>query len=252
MLKRTCEKKRLNKLDIPLFCKIVLLLFFGLIYVPFANADDVNIFSNHNKNVVHNLEFKTTTFQLTRPMFITRIETYHWNDQKGTPPGKIGIRSVGVWQAKGSPGMHNTPNAYWTVFPNIRLEPGIYAITDSDPATWSQNSGSGGFGFVKVFGKPVNGSSSASSQPTTTSPPEKVISSVVGTWTWFNGKVITLTKNGIVLLGGNQIGNYSCTGNICKFRWNGGNYIDTLTLSDDGKKLDGTNQNGTHVWGNKR
>ncbi len=150
-------------------CGMVLLIFLGLIYVPLANASDVKIFSNSNKNTVHNL--KTTTFKLTRPMVITRIDTYHWNDQKGTPPGKIGIRGVGLWQAKGWAGMHNTPNANWTVHPNIRLEPGIYAITDSDPATWSQNSGSGGFGFVEVFGKPINGSSSTSSNSGSISSP---------------------------------------------------------------------------------
>jgi hypothetical protein len=145
---------------------MVLLIFFGLIFLPLANASDDEIFSNHNIRAVQNL--KTTTFKLTRSMFITRIETYHWNDRKGKPPGSIGIKDMGLWQAKGSPGMDNTPNAYWTVYPNIKLDPGIYFITDSDPATWSQNSGSDGFGFVKVFGKPINGSSSTSSQPTVT------------------------------------------------------------------------------------
>jgi len=165
--KTICDKNRIDKSNISLICKMVLLIFLGFIFLPLANASDVKIFSNHNTRAVQNL--KTTTFKLTRPMFITSIETYHWNDQKGTPPGKIGIRYVGLWQAKGSPGMHNTQNAYWTVYPNIRLEPGIYAITDSDPATWSQNSGTGGLGFVDVFGKSIEGFSSTSPQPTATS-----------------------------------------------------------------------------------
>ncbi len=59
--------------------------------------------------------------------------------------------------------MYNTPNANWTVHANIRLEPGTYSITDSDPATWSQNSGSGGLRFVEIFGKPMEGASSTSS-----------------------------------------------------------------------------------------
>ncbi len=143
---------------------MVLLFFLGLIFLPLVNANDDEIYSNHNIRAVQNL--KTTTFKLSRSMFITRIETYHWNDQKGKPPGSIGIRGVGLWPAKGSPGMYDTPNAYWTVYPNIKLNPGIYSITDSDPATWSQNSGSDGFGFVKVFGKLINGSSSTSSQQT--------------------------------------------------------------------------------------
>lgn len=160
--------KQLANSNISLIFKIVLIIFGGLIYLPSANADE-KIFSNSNKNVVHNL--KTTSFKLTQPMLITRIDTYHWNDQQGSPPGKIGIRGVGLWQATGWPGMHNTPDANWTVHPNIRLEPGIYFITDSDPATWSQNSGSGGLGFVEVFGQPIAGTSSNSgslSNPTKT------------------------------------------------------------------------------------
>jgi len=167
------KRIRLDRSNKSLIYKMVLFIFLGLIFLPLANASDDEIFSNHNILAVQNL--KTTTFKLTQSMVITSIETYHWNDQKGKPPGKIGIRGVGLWQAKGSPGMYNTPNTYWTVYPNIRLEPGIYAITDSDPATWSQNSGSDGLGFVKVFGKSINGSSSTSSQPTVTpQSPQKI------------------------------------------------------------------------------
>ena len=155
------RNKRWAILKLSLICKIVLLILLSLVCAPSANADEVKIFSNTNKNTVYN--FKTTTFRLTSPMFITRIDTYHWNDQKGVTPGKIGIKGVGIWQAKGWPGMHNTPNANWTVHPNIRLEPGVYSIIDSDPTTWSRNSGSKGFGFVEVFGKPPSGTSATSS-----------------------------------------------------------------------------------------
>ncbi|WDP86113.1 MAG: hypothetical protein HUN05_14065 [Desulfobacter sp.] len=120
-----------------------------------AGAKEIKIFSNNNIATVYNL--RTTHFTLTQPMIITRIATYHWNDGKGTKaPGKIGIRGIGAWQAKGSPGMHNTRNAYWTVSPNLKLAAGTYAITDSDPATWSQNAKSQGLGIVDVFGRPVS------------------------------------------------------------------------------------------------
>ncbi|MCG6202295.1 hypothetical protein [Psychromonas antarctica] len=165
MMEKKCKIKRQDKLNLSLIYKIALLIILGLVYIPLANASDVKIFSNSNKNKVYNLNFQITTFKLTQPMLITRIDTYHWNDQKGAFPGEIGIKGVGVWQATGWPGMHNTPNANWTVHPNIRLESGTYSITDSDPATWSQNSGSGGFGFVEVFGKPIEGASSTAAQP---------------------------------------------------------------------------------------
>jgi len=206
-----------------------------LIYIPLANASDAIIFSNTNKNVVHNL--KTTTFQLTSPMFITRIDTYHWNDQKGSPPGKIGIRGVGVWQAKGWPGMHNTPNANWTVYPNIRLEPGIYSITDSDPATWSQNSGSGGFGFVEVFGKPINGTSSTSSTSESLSS-----SAISGTWNSNWGEMVFKQS-------GNSITGTYATSNGKVYGTINGNILEGYwTQSSAGKKCS-TQKYGSYYWG---
>ncbi len=75
--------------------------------------------------------------------------------------------------------------------------------------------------------------------------------SAIGEWYWFNGGVVTLTNTGIILSNGKNAGTYSCSGNTCKLRWEKG-YIDTLTISANAKKLDGKNQHGTHVWGNKK
>ncbi len=90
-------------------------------------------------------------------MFITRINTYHWNNGMGTPsPGKIRIRGQGSWQAKGSPGMRDTPNAEWWAYPHVTLNPGTYTITDSDSGTWSHNTASGGVGHVSMYGRSVS------------------------------------------------------------------------------------------------
>ena len=87
--KTICIETHRDKLNLIWIYKIALLIFLGLMYMPSAEAGDMIIFSNSNKNAVQNLQ--TTTFQLKQPMLITRIETYHWNDQKGTSgPGKIG------------------------------------------------------------------------------------------------------------------------------------------------------------------
>ena len=143
MMDRKCdteiETDRSVMPGISIYYKIVLLFILGIFIAPAANAGDMKIFSNTNKNKVYN--FKAPTFKIMRPMVITRIDTYHWNNKQGAPPGKIGIKGVGSWRAQGWPGMYNTPNANWTVRPNVRLEPGVYTIVDSDPATWSQNSG---------------------------------------------------------------------------------------------------------------
>ncbi|MDD9304266.1 MAG: hypothetical protein HUK40_18730 [Desulfobacter sp.] len=149
---------------------VMICLFFIL---SSAGAGEVKLFSNFNKSTVFNL--KSTRFTLSKPMVITRIETYHWNNQQGTQTvGRVGIKGVGSWQAKGSPGMYNTPNAYWKVYPNIVLNPGTYIVTDSDPSTWSQNAGSGGIGFARIFGRPVKNSpgSTSTPQPLPPSPPK--------------------------------------------------------------------------------
>jgi hypothetical protein len=117
-----------------------------------AQAGDALIYSNRNKSSVKNLP--TPTFSLSQATIITRINTYHWNDGKGTvQPGQIGIKGSGVWQAQGSPGMYNTPNAEWIVYPDVKLGPGTYTITDSDPSTWSQNLESRSLGFVAIYGR---------------------------------------------------------------------------------------------------
>jgi choice-of-anchor C domain-containing protein len=42
------------------------------------------------------------------------------------------------------------PNANWIATPNVVIPAGTYTVIDSDPSTWSQNSGSGGQGFAAV------------------------------------------------------------------------------------------------------
>jgi hypothetical protein len=114
---------------------------------------EIELLNTYNKAGVQNGNPTTPDFTLTVPTLITHIQTYHWNNQKGTTaPGRIGLSGSDMWQATGREGMFNTPNAEWVVTPNIILQPGYYAVVDDDPATWSINSGSGGFGFAIVRG----------------------------------------------------------------------------------------------------
>jgi len=101
-------------------------------------------------------------FRFDRAYVITLIQTYHWNDGRGTAaPGTIGLkdergREYGPFPAAGSKGQGGVPNAYWKATLNLILEPGTYTVHDSDPATWSQNAGTKGRGIVLIEGYAVS------------------------------------------------------------------------------------------------
>lgn len=89
---------------------------------------------------------------------------------------------------------------------------------------------------------PNNNSQSYTKQP---------CGSVVGKWRWFNGNVATFSSDGT--MGGNPIYIWHCNGNNpvrVTINWNG-KWIDKLTLSSNGNRLEGKNQYGTKVWGNR-
>jgi hypothetical protein len=117
----------------------------------------VEIFSNGNIAAVDNGARRATTFTLDTPAVITKLSTYHWNYGRGRRPGTIALRSdagelFGPWRANSRPGQGGVPNAYWIATPEVSLRPGTYTVLDSDPATWSQNGGSGGAGFASAEG----------------------------------------------------------------------------------------------------
>jgi hypothetical protein len=99
---------------------------------------------------------KPSTFGIETAFFVTKIDTYHYNNG-GIPPGTISLRSsdgkvYGPWQATGLPGQGGVPNATWTTTPNVELPPGQYTVVDSSPATWSWAPDTGGRGIVAVYG----------------------------------------------------------------------------------------------------
>jgi hypothetical protein len=87
---------------------------------------------------------------------VTFIYTYHYFNN-GKLPGTIALRHsdgtvYGPWQSEGAIGQGGVRNAYWFVRPNVEIKAGSYTVVDSDKATWSQNSGSAGAGFVEIRG----------------------------------------------------------------------------------------------------
>jgi hypothetical protein len=119
-----------------------------------------NIFYNGNISGVYNQPTAPTVFATTACNYVSRIVTYHWNDGSGKTPGTIafheaGGATYGPWQASGTPGQGGVVDAYWNAYPSIVLPAGTYTFVDSDPATWSQNTGTSGTGMGWVEGVPA-------------------------------------------------------------------------------------------------
>jgi len=141
------------------------------------------IFNNGNSYAVVSGARTPTPIRFDRTCHVTEIVTYHWNDARGATPGRIRIadssgRELGSWTATGRPGQGGVANTYWVVTPEIVLPRGEYLVSDTSPATWAQNSASGGVGFVTVRGRCDLGQhapASVAAQPrTTTQPPAAV------------------------------------------------------------------------------
>ncbi len=74
----------------------------------------------------------------------------------------------------------------------------------------------------------------------------------VGDWKWFTGGVVKIQPDGH--LNGDPKSTWTCqdpASRTIEMSWNNGQYIDTLALSGDGLRLEGKNQYGDRVWGEK-
>lgn len=127
---------------------------------PDFSGAEVVVFTNANDWPIRDGATKPATFTLDAPTRITFVQTYHWHDRKGVPPGTISITGpdgtvYGPWDAVGSDGQGGVKNAYWNVEPGVDLGPGTYTVTDSDPATHGTNDEMGGIGQTIVRGIPA-------------------------------------------------------------------------------------------------
>lgn len=75
---------------------------------------------------------------------------------------------------------------------------------------------------------------------------------IVGTWDWFNGSTVIINSNGTMQSSGGNYGTWMRSGSQYILRWRNGGWVDTLTLSIDGRRLEGTNQYSGRVWATKR
>jgi len=95
-------------------------------------------------------------FTFSTSVLIVSMYDYHWNNATGDTPGTITIQNVntnelyGPFTTYGLPGQGGVPNVYWQTEPGITIPSGTYRIKDSNPATWSQNSQTGGAGMSHI------------------------------------------------------------------------------------------------------
>jgi N-acetylneuraminic acid mutarotase len=114
-----------------------------------------------------------TTCSLSAPTMITQVATYQYNGGNGAAPGTISLQlpggqTFGPFTATGVAGQSG-PNEAWVATPNVIVPAGTHIVIDSNPATWSYNTGSNNSGFVREWGSAVNVSTlSFVTQPTDT------------------------------------------------------------------------------------
>jgi hypothetical protein len=82
--------------------------------------------------------------------------------------------------------------------------------------------------------------------------------SVVGNWAWFNGVKVTINNGGGCTASNGNTGTWTYKDKnkgVIVISWTeggkAGKWIDTLTLSEDGERLEGKNQDGTPVSAEK-
>jgi len=126
---------------------------------PAGGSQPSQLFSNANTGGVSG-GGTPPTFTLASTTKITELTTYHYVSGGGPAPGTISLRAqdgtiYGPFQATGGTGQGGVANATWTIKPeDLVLPAGSYTIIDSDPATFSQDGGSGGVGMVWLSGIP--------------------------------------------------------------------------------------------------
>ncbi len=133
-----------------------------------CSGKQITLFDNTNGNPVGNGGAPPTFGTGGKAYCVTYIQTYHWNNGAGAPPGTLGLKSsggsgalpatIGPFAAKASAGQNNAPNVNWYVYvpeSPAHVIDGSYTCTDSGVATWSSNSSSGGAGFCIVYAVPA-------------------------------------------------------------------------------------------------
>ena len=122
----------------------------------------IKLFDNSNGLGVQNGGKPASFSTKGKTYCVASVTTYHWNNGQGSAPGSIGLKVVsglggarqtlGPLAATGSAGQGGAANVNWTASAGTPIViDGSYTCQDSDPGTWSQNSGTRGQGFCTVY-----------------------------------------------------------------------------------------------------
>ena len=151
-----------------------LLLAGAFVLLTPSAAEAVDLCNNTNGQAVINMtSYRAMGCSFTKPVHVTEIVTYHWNNGKGKAPGTLALKYTGApiglsitpggpavkvgevfgpYPAHGVSGQGGAPNANWVADINLCLPAGEYEVDDSDWATWSMNAQSAYRGFVILRG----------------------------------------------------------------------------------------------------
>ncbi len=123
-----------------------------------GNQDIVMLWTNANADAMQSkAKMYYVVFELEHDSVVTSIMTDH-SMSGGAEPGQIMLFSEsneqwGPFQTVGKSGHNGIRNAYWMADTgHLTLPAGRYAITDSDPDTWSSNASSDNYGIAEVHG----------------------------------------------------------------------------------------------------
>ena len=192
------------------------------------SGPEVEIFRNGNDSGVSN-GGTAATFNLSRTTYITSLLSYHYNNGLGAAGGTVQIMKddgvvFGPWKVE------VINKVYWVAKPNVRLPPGRYRVIDSDPASWSQNSGSNGQGHIIIKGIYDQGSTAPVAKPTerTTAPESddglNGALSISGDWAC-DGSVCKVQQSGTSLTfikgESRSIGRFSTPNRVIAENWGG-------------------------------
>ncbi|NLF28660.1 MAG: hypothetical protein GX592_12245, partial [Clostridiales bacterium] len=120
--------------------------------------DEAVLWTNANADALQKgAQTYYVVFELERDSTVFSITTDH-SLGGGAEPGQIALFSEsgeqwGPFQAVGKAGQSGAHNAFWVAdVGELALPAGRYAVTDSDPGSWSSNAASGSFGIAEVRG----------------------------------------------------------------------------------------------------
>jgi hypothetical protein len=116
---------------------------------------DAKLIDGYNSYGVSN-GAKLARLKAGKKLYIKSMDVYHWNGGKGKKPGTITIyKADSKYRIKSKiktfKAIGTGNNTNWNITVNLTLPKGYYVIKTSSPKTWSYNSRSNNYGFIRCW-----------------------------------------------------------------------------------------------------